>query len=623
MPQQDHLTARLVVDDDFEVAPVNNRLFGSFVEHLGRCVYTGIYEPDHPTADEHGFRKDVIDLVKELGATTIRYPGGNFVSGYRWEDGIGPKQERPRRLDLAWHSTETNEFGLHEMAEWLEATGGNELMEAVNLGTRGLQEALDLLEYANVPGGTELSERRRANGADKPFDIRMWCLGNEMDGPWQLGHKSAEDYGMLAASVAAGMRQIDPDVELVVCGSSAHGMPTFGKWEQTVLEKTYENVNFVSCHAYYQPFFKEDGTRDMASFLASGVDMDGFIKDVAATIDATKAHLKSAHDVYISFDEWNVWYQGEEPSKTPEGIGNWPVAPRLLEDIYTAADAVVFGDLMITLLKNADRVRAASLAQLVNVIAPIMTEPGGPAWRQTTFHPFSVTARLAKGGTVLEPKLSADTVDTPRYGEVDGVNAVAVRCADGSLAVFAVNRSLEATAEFEIRLQDGAQPASVEAQTLHDDDLFAAKSLYDQNRVDPARQRVGHVRCRVRRGPRLPAAGELDRPAHQVTRWAARSVPEKDGSHGPCFPGRAEGTGPAGENALCWNQTGVPPEPCGTCPMVRREGCCGETGDHHRRGARDGRLHQNGVECAEQHRQYAPGDAPACPGCHRTPRIPR
>ena len=567
MPQQDHLTARLVVDDDFEVAPVNNRLFGSFVEHLGRCVYTGIYEPDHPTADEHGFRKDVIDLVKELGATTIRYPGGNFVSGYRWEDGIGPKQERPRRLDLAWHSTETNEFGLHEMAEWLEATGGNELMEAVNLGTRGLQEALDLLEYANVPGGTELSERRRANGADKPFDIRMWCLGNEMDGPWQLGHKSAEDYGMLAASVAAGMRQIDPDVELVVCGSSAHGMPTFGKWEQTVLEKTYENVNFVSCHAYYQPFFKEDGTRDMASFLASGVDMDGFIKDVAATIDATKAHLKSAHDVYISFDEWNVWYQGEEPSKTPEGIGNWPVAPRLLEDIYTAADAVVFGDLMITLLKNADRVRAASLAQLVNVIAPIMTEPGGPAWRQTTFHRGDRRVR----------------------DQAAGRRAAGIR------------RGADAARRRSVRREYALRPEP----------------------CDPARQRVGHVRCRVRRGPRLPAAGELDRPAHQVTRWAARSVPEKDGSHGPCFPGRAEGTGPAGENALCWNQTGVPPEPCGTCPMVRREGCCGETGDHHRRGARDGRLHQNGVECAEQHRQYAPGDAPACPGCHRTPRIPR
>lgn len=479
--------ARLVVDDDFQVAQVADRLFGSFVEHLGRCVYTGIYEPDHPTADEHGFRGDVIALVKELGATTIRYPGGNFVSGYRWEDGVGPVDSRPRRLDLAWHSTETNEFGLHEMAAWLKATGGNELMEAVNLGTRGLEDALDLLEYANIPGGTALSERRRANGADEPFNIRMWCLGNEMDGPWQLGHKSAEDYGTLAASVAAGMRQMDPDVELVVCGSSAHGMPTFGEWERTVLEKTYENVDFISCHAYYQPFFKDDGTRDMASFLASGVDMDGFIKDVAAVIDSVKAHLKSKHEVAISFDEWNVWYNGEEPSNPPQGIGNWPVAPRLLEDIYSAADAVVFGDLMITLLKNADRVRAASLAQLVNVIAPIMTEPGGPAWRQTTFYPFSLTAALAKGGTVLEPKLSSSDVDTPRYGEVDAVNAVAVRCADGTLAVFAVNRSLDDEAEFEVKLPaaGGAGVKGVEAKTLHDADMFAANTLEHQDRVTP------------------------------------------------------------------------------------------------------------------------------------------
>ena len=483
MAQKNLLAARLVVDDDFEVGPVNDRLFGSFVEHLGRCVYTGIYEPGHPTADSHGFRGDVIELVKELGVTTVRYPGGNFVSGYRWEDGVGPKEQRPRRLDLAWHSTETNEFGLHEMATWLEVTGGNELMEAVNLGTRGLQEALDLLEYANVPDGTALSEQRRANGADKPFNIRMWCLGNEMDGPWQLGHKSAEDYGTLAASVAAGMRQIDPDLELVVCGSSNHGMPTFGAWEQTVLEKTYENVDFISCHAYYQPYLNEDGTRDMASFLASSVDMDGFIKDVAATIDATKARLKSTHDVHISFDEWNVWYQGEEPSKVPEGIGNWPVAPRLLEDVYSAADAVVVGDLLIALLKNADRVHAASLAQLVNVIAPIMTEPSGPAWRQTTFFPFSATARLAKGGTVLKPKLAADRVDTPRYGAVDGVNAVAVRCANGSLAIFAANRSLEASAAFEVKLPEGTEPAFVEAQTLHDDDPLAANTLDYQNRV--------------------------------------------------------------------------------------------------------------------------------------------
>ncbi|MBT1163429.1 alpha-N-arabinofuranosidase [Bifidobacterium felsineum] len=475
-------SARLVVDNDFEIAPVNNRLFGSFVEHLGRCVYSGIYEPGHPEADDEGFRKDVIDLVRELGVTTIRYPGGNFVSGYRWEDGVGPKTARPRRLDLAWHSTETNQFGLHEMVEWLQAVGGNELMEAVNLGTRGLENALDLLEYANVPNGTELSERRRANGADNPFGIKMWCLGNEMDGPWQTGHKNAEDYGTLAASVAAGMRMIDPDVELVVCGSSHHDMDTFGKWEETVLEKTYENVDFISCHAYYHPESQPDGTRDMASFLASGVDMDSFIKDVAAIIDATKARLKSDHDVFISFDEWNVWYINEEPSKSPEGIGNWPEAPKLLEDVYSVADAVVLGDLLITLLKNADRVHAASLAQLVNVIAPIMTEPGGPAWKQTTFYPFALTAHYAKGGMVLEPKLSSGTYETAKYGTVPSVNSVAVRGSDGSITVFATNRSMDVASDFEIKLPEGCGGVA-KAQTLHESDMFAANTRNEQNRV--------------------------------------------------------------------------------------------------------------------------------------------
>ena len=475
-------SARLVVDDDFELAPVRDRIFGSFVEHLGRCVYGGIYEPDHPTADEHGFRQDVMDLVRELGVTTVRYPGGNFVSGYRWEDGVGPREDRPRRLDTAWHSTETNEFGLHEMAAWLKAVGDNELMEAINLGTRGLQDALDLVEYANIPGGTALSERRKANGSDEPFNIRMWCLGNEMDGPWQLGHKNAEDYATLAADVARGVRQIDPDVELVACGSSSHSMATFGTWEETVLNKTYDLVNFVSCHAYYAP---RNG--DIASFLASGVDMDGFIKDVGAAIDAAKSRLKSKHEVAISFDEWNVWYQQAEASKVPEGIGNWPVAPHLLEDVYSALDAVVFGDLMITLLKNADRVHAASLAQLVNVIAPIMTENGGPAWRQTTFYPFAITAKLAKGGTVYAPKLDSDTVYTDRYGEVPGVDAVAVRMADHGIAVFAVNRSLDDAAQFELKLPEPTEGSwsTVSARTLHEDDINAVNTAAEPDRVTP------------------------------------------------------------------------------------------------------------------------------------------
>lgn len=480
-------TAILVIDNNFSIAKVDDRLFGSFVEHLGRCVYTGIYEPGHPTADKDGFRQDVIDLVKELGVTAIRYPGGNFVSGYRWEDGVGPKESRPRRLDLAWHSTETNEFGLHEMTEWLKKIGGNELVEAVNLGTRGTQEALDLLEYTNVPEGTELSDKRRANGAEEPFDIKMWCLGNEMDGTWQLGHKEADDYGKLVAMTALGMRQLDPDVELVACGSSNHYMQSYGAWEETVLQHSYEYIDFLSCHSYYHI---ENG--DMASFLASGEDMNSFIKEVGAMIDSAKARLKSDHEVHISFDEWNVWYSEKEDTN-PQGIDNWPVAPRLLEEIYPVSGAVVFGDLLIALLKNANRVRSASLAQLVNVIAPIMTEPGGPAWKQTIFYPFAGTARLAKGGTVLRPNLQCDMYNTYRYGEVPVIDSVAVRCSDGSIAVFAVNRSQEQSIDFTVTSGSAAGWSSVSAQTLHDDDLEARNTLEDPNRVTPYNNETASV----------------------------------------------------------------------------------------------------------------------------------
>ena len=236
------LQAHLDLDPASLVGPVNRRLFGSFVEHLGRCVYDGIYEPGHPTANRDGFRQDVVDLVRELGVSTVRYPGGNFVSGYRWEDGVGPRESRPSRLDLAWHSTESNEIGLDEFARWLDLVG-SELMYAVNLGTRGVQEALDVLEYANIRSGTALSNQRIANGSPEPHGIRIWCLGNEMDGPWQLGHSTAIEYAQLAAKTARAMRQVDATLELVVCGSSGAGMPTFGEWERIVLEKTYDEVD--------------------------------------------------------------------------------------------------------------------------------------------------------------------------------------------------------------------------------------------------------------------------------------------------------------------------------------------------------------------------------------------
>ncbi len=472
------IPARLVIDPHFVVGPINRRLFGSFVEHLGRCVYDGIYEPGHATADEHGYRSDVIELVRELGVSAIRYPGGNFVSGYRWEDGIGPAQDRPRRLDLAWHSTETNQVGIDEFAIWLKKVD-SELMYAVNLGTRGVQEALDVLEYANIRSGTSLSDQRIANGTSEPHNVRMWCLGNEMDGPWQLGHGTARDYAQLASKTARAMRQVDPDLELVVCGSSSAQMPTFGEWERVVLEETYDDIDFISCHAYYEPV-----DEDYGSFLASAVNMDRFIDSVVATADHVKAVRGSDKTVNISFDEWNVWYQSRyQEVDRITAVDEWPVAPRLLEDTYSVVDAVVFGSLLISLIRHADRVTAASLAQLVNVIAPIMTEPGGPAWRQTTFYPFAVTSRLAQGVT-LELKLDCPTYSTGRYGEVPVVDAVATCDAEsGETSVFLVNRSLdeEVTIDIDVRLLGAVTLSHVES--LWDDDIHAANTLQDPERV--------------------------------------------------------------------------------------------------------------------------------------------
>ena len=472
------ISAHLTVDPHFVVGPINRRIFGSFVEHLGRCVYDGLYEPGHPQADEHGFRRDVIELVKELGVSTIRYPGGNFVSGYRWEDGVGPRDQRPRRLDLAWHSTETNEIGLDEFAIWLREVG-SELMYAVNLGTRGIQEALDVLEYANIRSGTELSDRRIANGAVEPYGIRMWCLGNEMDGPWQLGHGTALEYGRLAVKTARAMRQIDPTLELVACGSSSAQMPTFAEWERTVLEETYDEVDYISCHAYYEPVGDDYG-----SFLASAVNMDRFIDSVVATADHVKALRGSDKTMNISFDEWNVWYQSRyaEVDRITDAE-HWPIAPRLLEDVYSVIDAVVFGNLLISLLRHADRVTSASLAQLVNVIAPIMTEPGGPAWRQTTFFPFAVTSRLARGVT-LELKLDCPTYETERYGLVPVVDAVATHDeATGEAAIFLVNRSHDEEVEIVVDTSILGDVGITSADTLWDEDIHATNTMQDPERV--------------------------------------------------------------------------------------------------------------------------------------------
>lgn len=424
--------ARMTVHPAFAVGPIDRRLFGSFVEHLGRAVYTGIFEPAHPTADDEGWRGDVAELTRELGTTVVRYPGGNFVSNYRWEDGVGPRDERPTRIDLAWRSIEPNTVGTDDFVRWCALTGV-EPMIAVNLGTRGAAEAADLVEYCNIAGGTALSEQRRANGADQPHGIRLWCLGNEMDGPWQIGHASADEYGRLASRAAQAMRRVDPSIELVACGSSARDMATFGEWERVVLEHAFDDVDYISVHAYYQ----ERGG-DRASFLASGAAFEAFLHEVIATADAVAARRHSTRRIRLSVDEWNVWYIDDFAGETNLELAE---QPRLIEDVYSALDAVVVADLLTTLVRNADRVGVACLAQLVNVIAPIMTEPGGAAWRQTTFAPIALLARHARG-TALDARLDSPRLTTATHGEVDALStAVIWNAKAGELVVAVTNRA--------------------------------------------------------------------------------------------------------------------------------------------------------------------------------------
>ena len=374
--------ARLVLDKDYVISPIDKRIYGSFVEHLGRCVYTGLFEPGHPNADEEGFRRDVLELVRQLNVPVIRYPGGNFVSGFDWEDSVGPRELRPRRLDLAWKTTDPNTFGLHEFASWAKKANSS-VMYSVNLGTRGPADAQHVVEYANHPGGSKWSDLRVKNGAKDPFDIKLWCLGNEMDGPWQTGQKTAYEYGRIANEAAKMMKWTDDSIELVACGSSSSEMKTFGDWEYTVLSECYDNVDYISLHRYYG-----NPSNDTADFLASSVNLEDFIRTVASICDAVKGKKHSKKRVHLSLDEWNVWYHSNQQDQDLYKQEPWGTALPLLEDVYNFEDALLVGLMLITILRNADRVKIACMAQLVNVIAPIMTRPGGGAWKQTIFWPL-------------------------------------------------------------------------------------------------------------------------------------------------------------------------------------------------------------------------------------------
>jgi alpha-L-arabinofuranosidase len=425
-------TATLTLDRDFTVSEVDPRLFGGFIEHLGRHIYTGIYEPEHPTADANGFRQDVLELVRGLRMPIMRYPGGNFVSGYRWEDGVGPREQRPKRLDLAWAALEPNTFGTNEFMDWCRAAGTAPMM-AVNLGTRGPAEAQALVEYCNHPGGTFWSDQRKSHGWAEPHNVRVWCLGNEMDGPWQMGQKTAWEYGRIANEAAKMMKWTDPTIETVLCGSSGRGMATFGRWEWEALHEAYDATDYLSLHTYYG-----NAASDTPSFLAQPENMSDFIREAVAVCDAVGAAKKAKKQINLSFDEWNVWAQ------TPDQVQSdpkWSVGRRQLEQVYNMEDALVVGGMLITLLNHADRVKIGCMAQVVNVIGPIMTEPGGRAWKQTIYHPFAAAAEFGQG-TALRTLLNAPLYDSKARQGVPVVQAASTASDDG-LTIFAINRDLD------------------------------------------------------------------------------------------------------------------------------------------------------------------------------------
>ena len=478
----------LIFNRRFTIGKTDPRLFGSFVEHLGRAVYSGIYEPGHPSADSKGFRRDVLDLVRELGVTVVRYPGGNFVSGYKWEDGVGPIKERPRRRELAWMATETNAFGTNEFIDWCRVAG-IEPMIAVNLGTRGPAEAGEFYEYCNHPGGTRLSDLRVTHGWPEPHAIRLWCLGNEMDGPWQMGHCDATEYGRRAREAAKLMRYPDAnrssssleEVEFVACGSSNRRMPTFGHWEREMLEQCFDHVHYVSLHTY----FSAPLDRPVAA-LAQTDQMASFIEEVAATCDAVAAARKSDKRPMLSFDEWNVWAMDADRDGWKPA---WSVAPPLLEQTYTFLDALLVGGMGLALLARADRVKVACLAQLVNVIAPIRTREGGPAWRQTIFWPFADLSHYGRG-EVLRPAIREtetvrhESMNQQGEAEAPALQVVAVAREDGGATVFALNRS-GSPQPLQVSLEGFEAFTSIVWKQLACDDLAASNTEDAPDRVMP------------------------------------------------------------------------------------------------------------------------------------------
>jgi alpha-N-arabinofuranosidase len=466
-------------------ADFDRRLFGAFLEHLGRAVYTGVYEPGSPLADARGFRKDTLKEVKDLAVPIMRYPGGNFVSGYNWLDGVGPRKSRPTVLERAWNSLETNQFGTNDFIDWAKAVGTEPLL-GFNLGTGTSEMAVAYVEYCNFARGTRWSDLRRAHGYEQPHKVKYWCLGNEMDGPWQIGRLKAREYGWKARDIAQQIRVIDPDLQLIACGSSGPGMPTYLEWDREVLEECYDMVDGISLHCYYGNADTTGGKTER--YLAMNLDMERQINETVAVCDYVQGLKRSPKKLWLSFDEWNVWYRANSGDHT-NGHGKY--APKLLEETYNLEDALLVGGLLNTLIRRSDRVRVGCLAQIVNVIAPLMTNEKG-ILRQSTYYPYAMALKYATG-RVLDLHLQSETYAVRAAGlrgtyardmDVPFVDAVATYdAAKKQVAVFALNRDLANERELALSFEDVTPSRILACETITGSDLKAFNTFEDPNKV--------------------------------------------------------------------------------------------------------------------------------------------
>ena len=464
--------AILHLHSQYTIDRVDDRIFGGFIEHLGRCVYQGVYEPDHPLSDSNGLRSDVKEALDDMGVTTVRYPGGNFVSGYHWEDGVGPADSRPAVKELAWQSKESNRFGTDEFLTLCQSMNWQPML-AVNLGTGTPEEARNWVEYCNGEPGTRHADRRVANGHSAPRKVPLWCLGNEMDGPWQLGHAPVGEYCNRARMAGKMMKDFDPGIELVACGSSAPQMPTFLEWDQTVMQELGAGLaDYISLHRYVG---NADG--DTADYLALSKSIDQQIESVNAAAVVASNIRRSPRRTYLCFDEWNVWYRARG-GKYSDGRGQF--APPLLEEDYNFEDALVVAAFLMSFIRHADMVKIANLAQLVNVIAPIKTGPDG-VLKQAIFDAFRMLSSR-RGGVSLQQSIESESYDSASHGSVAYLDS-AVTLDGRELTVFATNRHLDQPLQLSIQCADRTIGQFSSGEILSHSDVNAVNSWEEPNLV--------------------------------------------------------------------------------------------------------------------------------------------